>query len=282
MTAYRLPGALLWLPVVLVFAFPPLPVAAQESGMAPPDAETVSGGFLPGYLPRTELPDSLALTPPPPAGGSAALALDEAVMHERLALYGSPRWALAMQDADLSFPNAASTFACALDAPISQMHTPRLYQLLRRTLTDAGLATYPAKYHHQRARPFLVNEHPICTPAAREQLVDNYAYPSGHAAIGTAWSLILSELAPARADALLARGREFGDSRSVCNVHWHSDIVEGQFLGAATVALLRADQQFRDDLEAARDELARVKESGLAPLRDCDAEFAALRHGADT
>ena len=110
-------------------------------------------GLLAGYLPQDALPDSLALLPPPPAPDSAALALDESISASALALRGSPRWALAAEDAQLAFPDAAGTFSCALGAPISEADTPNLYRLLRRTLVDAGLATYGAKTHYARPGP---------------------------------------------------------------------------------------------------------------------------------
>ena len=74
----------------------------------------------------------------------------------------------------------------------------------------------------------------------------------------------------------MARGRSFGRSRIVCNVHWESDVLEGRFVGAATVARLHADPAFEADLAAARQELADVRAKGLAPTRDCAAEAAAL------
>jgi acid phosphatase (class A) len=46
------------------------------------------------------------------------------------------------------------------------------------------------------------------------------SYPSGHTAIGLAWALILCELFPENANLILDRGRAFGESRVVCNVHW--------------------------------------------------------------
>ena len=76
--------------------------------------------------------------------------------------------------------------------------------LLRRTLADAGLSTYTAKNNYQRKRAFMVNEKPICTPEEAEGLRKDGSYPSGHTAIGWAWALILSEIAPERADAILA------------------------------------------------------------------------------
>jgi acid phosphatase (class A) len=141
-------------------------------------------GILAGYLSPGELPDSLALIPPPPAAGSAAFALDEAVSQNSLALRDTPRWTLAASDADLAFPHAAGTLSCALQAPITQRDTPHLYMLLRRSLTDLGLSTYTAKNYYQRVRPFAVNLQPICTPQEATYLMMDGSYPSGHTAVG--------------------------------------------------------------------------------------------------
>jgi acid phosphatase (class A) len=246
----------------------------QQSGpMAVPE---IHPGILAGYLQPEELPNSLDLVPPPPAEGSAALAFDEEVSRRSLALRGTPRWDLAAADAELMFPEAAGTFSCALGIPITESDTPHIYMLLRRTLADAGLSTYSAKNHYQRQRPFMVNNAPICTPDEEELLRKDGSYPSGHTAIGWAWALILSEIAPERADAILARGRAFGESRIVCNVHWHSDVVEGQFMGAAAVARLHADPAFQAELEAAKTEFAAARAKGLEPSRDCGVEIEAL------
>jgi acid phosphatase (class A) len=242
----------------------------------PASVPAIGPGTLAGYLPPKALPNSLALIPPPPATGSAALAYDEEVSQKGLALRGRPRWTLAMEDANLTFPQVAGTFSCALNAPITEQDTPHLYMLLRRTLTDAGHSTYTAKNHYNRIRPFVLNKEPICTPDEEELLIKNGSYPSGHAAIGWAWALILSEIAPEQTDAILARGQAFGESRVICNVHWQSDVIEGRFMGAGTVARLHADPTFHADLEAAKAELASVRAKGLKPLRDCAAEAAAM------
>lgn len=205
------------------------------SGKPEPVPE-VRPGMLMGYIPSKALPDSLALLPPPPPAGSPAFALDEEVARRSIPLRGSPRWTLAIQDADLHFPAAAGTFSCALDAPVTKESTPYLYQLLQRTLTDVGLSTYAAKTRYQRARPFAANKAPICTPAEQAQIEKDGSYPSGHTAVGWGWALILSEIAPDRTDALLARGAAYGESRNVCNVHWHSDVVQGRVIAAGAVA----------------------------------------------
>jgi acid phosphatase (class A) len=240
---------------------------------------SVPGGFpglLAGYLAPAALPNSLALTPPVPAPGSSALALDEEISRRSFALRDTPRWTLAFSDADLNFPHAAGTFSCVLNAPVTESDTPRLYRLLRRTLTDLGGSTYAAKTHYNRARPFMWNKQPLCTPQDQEWLAKDGSYPSGHTAAGWGWALILAEILPAQTDAILMRGRSFGESRNVCNAHWHSDVVQARNVAAGVVARLHADPAFRTDLEAAKGELDAVRSKGLKPIRDCTLESAAL------
>ena len=263
--------------VVVVACFSLFAGCASSGTLSQPTAVPEIRPSVPaGYLPDNPLPNSLVLLPSPPAAGSAALMCDEEASRKALALRGTPRWTLAKEDANLMFPQAAGAFSCALNAPITEQDTPHLYILLRRTLVDAGHSTDAAKGHYHRIRPFVVNKEPTCAPEDEKFLKTNGSYPSGHAALGWAWALILGEIAPDRTDAILARGRVFGESRVICNVHWESDVIEGRFTGAGTVARLHADPAFRADLEAAKTELAAVRAKGLKPLRDCAAEAAAM------
>lgn len=232
----------------------------------------IAGKAERGYLADFELPDSLALLPLPPAEGSAAFALDLTYSQKSFALRETPAWALAIQDADLSFPNAAGTYACALGVPVDQQHTPHLFKLLKKVKQDAGAATGAAKNHYMRHRPFMVNGAPLCTPDERAHLEANGSYPSGHNAIGMTWGLILAEIAPAQANAILARAQSYGLSRVMCNAHWYSDTLWGRYLAAYTVAKLHADSRFLDDLSDAKHELEDEREEGLPPNRDCVAE----------
>lgn len=141
---------------------------------------------------------------------------------------------------------------------------------------DAGYSTSRAKNEYKRLRPFLVNKEPTCTPSDEAELAKQGSYPSGHSAAGCAWALVLAEVAPENADAILARGRAFGQSRFVRNVHWQADVNEVRVMGAATVARLHADPAFRADLEAARKELTSVRGKGIGLERDCRAESDAL------
>jgi acid phosphatase (class A) len=247
--------------------------AATTSPMTPPSP--FQG--ITGYLPPAGRPSSVALVPPPPAEGSAALARDQEINRRYVATHGTPRWDMAIKDAVLTFPAAAEAFSCAINAPITEQETPRLYSLMRRTMVDGGRSTAQAKDLYKRARPFMVNGKPLCTPEREDALRADGSYPSGHSAIGWTWALVLTEVAPDRADAILARGRAYGESRLACNVHWPSDVEEGRTMASATVARLHAEPAFRADVEAAAREVVAVRGKGLAPSRDCAAEAWALK-----
>lgn len=250
--------------------------AGFDGRSRPAAVPEIRPGYLMGYLSPKVLPNSLVLVPPPPATGSAAFAHDKEISQKSFVLRDTPRWLLAISDADLAFPHAAGTFSCALYAPITEVDMPYLYMLLRRTLTDLGLSTYAAKKQYNRTRPFVLNKEPLCTPDEKAFLETDGSYPSGHTAIGWGWALILTEISPDQTEAILARGRAFGESRNACNVHWYSDVAQGRLIAAGTVARLHADSAFRSDLEAAKAELAAIRSKGLKPMRDCSAEAAAL------
>ena len=146
----------------LALAFWSLAGASLADETAP--VPEIRPGFLKGYLSKEALPDSAILLPPPPAVGSVAEALDLDIARASLALRDTPRWQLAVMDANLSFPDAAGNFSCALGARVTEQ-TPRgSIRCSRRVTTDAGLATFAAKDKYQRARPFMLDGQPICTP----------------------------------------------------------------------------------------------------------------------
>ncbi|MCE5209875.1 MAG: phosphatase PAP2 family protein [Chloroflexi bacterium] len=248
----------------------------MTSTTIPAAVPEVRPGILMGYLPLPAAPNSLTLLPAPPAKDSAAFAADQEAFRTTRLLINTPRWRQASKDAVLRFPEAAEAFSCALNAPITEEDTPNIYMLLRRSFTDAVVATFAAKNHYNRIRPFIINKATSCTPDEEDELARDGSYPSGHTAIGWAWTLILAEIAPDRTDALLSRGYAFGQSRVICGVHWQSDVTAGRVLAAGVVAREHADPVFRAQLEAAKKELAAVRAKGLKPKNNCPAEAAAL------
>jgi len=116
--------------------------SASSSGAPEPVAEVpeIKPGLLQGYLSDEEQLDSQEFLLPAPQMTSALQSLDTAWSEEMVKLRGSPRWEVAISDADLAFPAAADTFACSLGFSVTEEDTPALYLLLRRTLTDIGFA----------------------------------------------------------------------------------------------------------------------------------------------
>jgi acid phosphatase (class A) len=259
-------------------------VAALATGCAsvvaptsPDELPQVRPNYVIGYLQQAgDLPDSQAIVPRPPAPGTAAFAADEELYKATRKLRDTPRWVQATKDADLLFPAATDVFSCALDMPISAEATPHLNMLLRRVRADASRSTDRAKDFYKRKRPFAFYNEQNCTP--REKFKDD-SYPSGHASIGWGWALVLSEIAPDRANAVLARGLSFGMSRVVCGVHWKSDVEAGRIMAAATVSRLHVDPVFTAQLAAARKEVEQARAAGLKSPRNCAAEAQALATG---
>lgn len=263
---------LISLPLLALTLTVSVAIAAEKS--ATPDVTDPHFQLSPGYLKSSELPDSRDLLGPPPAEGSAALARDEDARSAYLSLRGKPRWDLAKTDADLQFPQPAKNYSCAMGIDITENGTPHLYRLMQKVLTDAGLSTYGVKNEFNRTRPFVVHNEGTCFPEQEPLLRTDGSYPSGHTAAGWAWALTLAEINPERANILLKRGLEFGQSRVICNAHWQSDVDAGRTMGAATVARLHSNPEFRADVKAAKKEHRKAK--AKASQLNCSAEEAAL------
>ena len=242
----------------------------------PADLKSPRPGFVPGYMEPSAWVNSLALLAPPPAAGSAAQLADDDAYRRALAGKDSPRWKQAAADAELRFPKAAEAFECALGVPIRAETAPHLTMLMRRSMADAGLATYRAKDHYKRERPFVTHAGAMCTPAEDAVLRKDGSYPSGHAALGWGWGLVLIEVAPERANELAQRAYAFGQSRVACGVHWQSDVDAGRVVAAAVIAQLHDQADFRAQLAEARKEVAAARAAGARPAVDCAAEAAAL------
>jgi acid phosphatase (class A) len=237
---------------------------------------TRSFGDRLGYLRTRDLPNGVALLPPPPAPGSLAMRKDEEARNAALLLQGTPRFELAAADAVRAPDTTVKAFQCAFGTDISPERTPVLYKLLLRFRLDVRAASYPAKEHFRRPRPYVVHQSRTCYPQDEDNVRNDGSYPSARGAVGWAYALVLADLNPARAGAILQRGRDFGESRVVCDQEWQSDIDAGRALATETVARLRTTEAFRADLENARREVAAEQAAGTKPASDCALERAAL------
>ena len=215
---------------------------------------------LTGYL-GAEALDGKTILGAPPAADSPQGKADRAIYEQDRALDGSARWKLAQRDNDLWAGGAQQRFSCAIGREIGAKATPVTQRLLHRVELDVRTVGTPPKDFYDRKRPPLGDTQPLCVP--REKWMEtNASYPSGHSMTGWAWALILAEIQPAKASEALVAGREIGESRVVCGVHFKSDVDAGRELGSAMVARLHADPVFLADLKVAKRELRRAPRPG--------------------
>ncbi len=237
--------------------------AATTAPDAPPVDESLAAPLNPlptdltGYLAHGDI-DGATLLGPPPAPGSLIGQADRARYEETRALAGSPRWKQAVVENDLWGGGALKQYACKLGVSIDEKQTPTALRVMHRVELDVRTVGKPAKDHYDRPRPMIGDDKPICIPR-EDWMKTNASYPSGHSMTGWAWALILAELAPAKADAMLGVGKQIGESRIICGVHYASDIEAGRTLASAMVARLHGDPQFQADMKKARSEIIRAK-----------------------
>lgn len=194
--------------------------------------------------------DGPALAGPPPAAGSAREAADRLSMRPQVS-----EERLAQAVADLAFEPFAM-FQPVLGEGFTSDRLPRTAAVLSATVAGVNPAVNAAKQHYDRARPY-VEDRTLLRCDAPENPGLSGSYPTGHGAGGWALALVLAELIPSRADAILQRGRDFGESRTICGYHFPSDVEASRLIAAAGVARLHADAEFRRLLDAARRELGR-------------------------
>lgn len=225
----------------------------------------------PGYLRQGSF-DLLQILPPAPQSGDARDEADRRIFRETRVLAGTPRWSMASDDANLGADAMLGHFACSLGLSITRQQAPRLVQLLQRATGDAAASMLKAKDVYQRKRPYHIDAGEICRP--RAELGESFDYPSGHATAGWMWGLILAEVDPDHATRLLARGRAIGDSRIACGVHNASAVEGGRFTATTVFATISSLPEFRADVAAGRQELAKLRASGApAPeAASCEAE----------
>lgn len=223
-----------------------------------------------GYLTPSAL-DVTRILPPAPIEGDPRYAADRRIFKATRHWAGTPRWDMATRDVTTSGPYMASAFSCALGLQLDPKRAPKTMKLIALAGSTANDQSRAAKEFYRRLRPFQIDRGRTCQ--APEELKGSYDYPSGHTTWGWTWALILAELAPDRASAILARGRAYGESRLVCGVHNYSALEAGRVTASATYSAEHGTPRFQADLAAAKAELDALRADPAMPKPDrCEAE----------
>ncbi|WP_303698568.1 acid phosphatase [Brevundimonas naejangsanensis] len=276
MTTPRLASSLIAMSLALALGGCAGAVSTQTAAVDAPAPVTFWEGFRDhphGYLTPENTPNAANFLPPPPEEGSLREQADIAAYRAMRSLEGTERWAIARADNEIETPGAPRAFDCALGFKFEPEKMPTLTLLMGKMLGDLEMIQTPAKKGYFRKRPFVVEPLPTCiTPET--WLAASGSYPSGHSALGWAWALVLAELAPDRADAILRRGLAYGESRAVCGVHYPSDVEAGRIVGATIVTRLKADPAFQADFAKAKEEFEAARAAATEATAACPASLA--------
>ncbi|WP_165768717.1 phosphatase PAP2 family protein [Sandarakinorhabdus cyanobacteriorum] len=229
----------------LVLAVPASGQGLAQKGAAP-------------YLPQPAVTAVVRQLPPPPAPGSAAEREDRAAYAAAASGIGSRDWQRARAQRSLNLPAYRQQLSCAFGRQLDAKLTPHLVTLLSRSAQDARRAVNAAKDKFARPRPFTTDGGEACDLMGRpgKPADPDFSYPSGHGTTAALWALVLADVTPARASDLDAFGRDTGNLRVACRVHWPSDIAASRTLAGLLHRQLSASPAYRADLAKARAEAA--------------------------
>ena len=212
----------------------------------------------PGFLKPSEMFDPAHFLPPPPEEGSPR-AMAELAETKKLLAEATPaqRAAAASDDGNEN----GTIFAAVLGPAWDLAKLPATAKVINEVTASEGPFSDVAKNEFHRRRPWIVDS-TIQTCAPHRPSQDMQSYPSGHTTVGYGMGVVLANLMPSHAQAILGRSAQFAENRLICGMHFRSDIVAGQQFGTIMAIRLMQNPQFQADMAAAKTELQAVH---LAP-----------------
>jgi acid phosphatase (class A) len=235
------------------------------------------------WLASSALPAAPASLDPPTA--SAGLQLELASLNSAVGLPPKPKTAAADQDLAILVwlqkhrtPDQIAKSWLLLDRNIVQFDralgidmtksTPAVVRGITSFLTLVDGAKDSIKDRVRRPRPYV--NHPqiqVCLPPE-----SGWSFPSGHSAFFRSAAVLLADLVPERRERLLAVGLLGGTSRTVCGLHYPSDVEAGQRLGeAAALQILNSPQwqQFKQN-PAVQQQIEKIRQVPVSRLPQND------------
>ena len=211
------------------------------------------------YFTMDEMPDLVKCLPAPPAPGTPEFRYDSLRYFWGREQRKDPvRAAIADRDAGWQIDTVIAVFSEPFGMKLSPDGTPEIWHLLYSGIkTMEQIRVRPKAYFH-RQRPFeYFNDH-VLTLWEEEELRGEGSYPSGHTIRGWAMALMLAEINPDAAEALFAKGWEYGESRVIVGAHWQSDVDASRAAASIAYAKIQTSKEFRKQVAKARAEFLRI------------------------
>ena len=134
---------------------------------------------------------------------------------------------------------------------------PATKALFKTVRSNENIQTGIFKTYFDRQRPYQVdNSITPCLPPKNFDI--NASDPSGHTTMAFSSAIILANLLPDYAPAIMRRAETYGRHRIVCGAHHPFDVRSGQVLGTLIGTTLLKTPALQPQLDAARAELAKA------------------------
>lgn len=201
------------------------------------------------YLSTTQIDQAMAALPAPSAPGSAEDLADYAATDRAFAARSTADFERAQQEEKFD----VFDFASVIGPDFRADKLPRVAALFKEAEHETKQAVDLSKNHWKRPRP--------CPPASacalhpEQAAKKSFGYPSGHSSRATVDAILLTQLFPQDADALMQQSRDIGWRRVVKGVHTLQDIYAGREFGQALASDMLASPALQHDLAEARAEL---------------------------
>ena len=207
------------------------------------------------YFTIDDMPDLVKCLPAPPDTVSMGFTYDVMRYMWGKTMRSDPeRVAVAVRDAIWDLDTLAAIFSVPFGMKIDKETTPEIYNAFMRGISTIELIRIRPKAHFMRKRPFeRFNEHTYLIWDEAE-LSGEGSYPSGHTIRGWGAALLLSEINPAAANELYARGWDYGESRVIMGAHWQSDVDASRPAASIGYSLLQTSPAYREQMDKARKE----------------------------
>ena len=227
------------------------------------------------YFNVKEMPDLIKCLPAPPDTVGTDFANDiMRYMWGKTERNNKVRADIVIHDAPWDFDSLFARFRVPFGLEISKEGTPVIYRFLINSLSTIDQTRVSPKAFYLRKRPFERFHEHMLTVYEETELSGEGSYPSGHSQRGYAAALLLSEINPANADTIMARGYMYGESRVIVGAHWQSDVDASRLCASIGLARLHTSQDFLADLAKAQDEFKRL--TGALPTTDDASQFVNL------